>query len=131
MLHLLWELREYKSEQDLLLPQNLSAHSIYKDSIVSSKDTDTMLILKKIGMARILKNEFGQRVQAAESSGATEERLKTLLGSKREMKGIFEGDFSEGMMEAGQGAGMIGSILSVKEIFDLLIDEYNNIKISL
>ena len=52
-----------------------------------------------------------------------------LLGEKREKKGIFEGDLTEGMMEAGQAAGMIKSIEPVGKIMsDILIDFENTIK---
>jgi len=103
-----------------------SAHAAYKNRIVESGDTDTTLILKKIGMARIIKNSFGDRVLAAEKAGADEARLKTLLDMKREMKGIFEGDFEEGMMEVGQCVGLIESIVSVHDLFQSFISEYDH-----
>jgi hypothetical protein len=40
--------------------------------------------------------------------------------------GIFEGDEKEGLMEAGQGAGLIKDIPTVKSLFSRLIDEYDS-----
>jgi enoyl-[acyl-carrier protein] reductase II len=61
----------------------------------------------------------------AELDGWNEEKLKELLGSKRERLGIFEGDEIEGEMEAGQGIGLIKEILPVKDLFVNLLKEYN------
>jgi enoyl-[acyl-carrier protein] reductase II len=103
-----------------------SAHENYKRRIVEAKDNDTILVLKKIGAARMIKNDFTSTVLQAEIDGATEEELKKLLGSKRERLGIFEGDESQGMLEAGQGAGLISEIISVEKLFLKIISEYES-----
>jgi len=100
-----------------------SAHPNYKRKIIEAKDNDTVLILKKIGMARMIKNEFSSKIHKEELSGADEEKLKILLGDKRERLGIFEGDEQNGMMEAGQVAGMINEILTVKDLMEKLLHE--------
>lgn len=102
-----------------------SAHPNYKKKVVGAKDNDTILVLKKIGMARMIKNEFSSTVHKEELNGADEEKLKLLLGEKRERLGIFEGDEQNGMMEAGQGAGLIKEILTVKDLMEKLIKEFD------
>jgi enoyl-[acyl-carrier protein] reductase II len=102
-----------------------SAHELYKQSIVNSKDNSTTLVLKKIGMARLIKNEWSTIVQKAEMSGAGETELKSFLGEKRERMGIFEGNLNEGMMEAGQAAGLIGNIPTVEELIKDLVKQYD------
>ncbi|MGE5401776.1 MAG: NAD(P)H-dependent flavin oxidoreductase [Ignavibacteriales bacterium] len=103
-----------------------SAHPNYKARICAAKDNDTILILKKIGLVRTLKNSYTEKVTSAEASGANTEVLKELLGKKRERLGIFEGNEEEGLMEAGQGVGLINNIPSVKELFAQLITEYDS-----
>jgi len=103
-----------------------SAHPNYKKKVIDTKDNDTILVLKKIGMARMIKNEFTSIVHKEELSGADEEKLKLLLGEKRERLGIFEGDEQNGMMEAGQGAGLIKEILPVKDLMERLVSEYDD-----
>ena len=105
-----------------------SAHSNYKKRIVEANENDTVLILKKIGLTRTIKNEFTNRILEAEKSGASEKELKEMLGEKRERMGIFEGDEKEGLMEAGQGLGLIKNIPTVKELFEQLLTEYDNVK---
>lgn len=106
--------------------QESSAHPNYKQKVVDAKDNETTLILKKIGMARMLKNKFSEEALLAEYSGADEHKLKDLLGQKRERLGIFEGDAEQGMMEAGQGAGLIKDIPTVADLMKRLINEFDN-----
>ena len=103
-----------------------SAHPNYKKMLVETKENDTVLILKKIGLARVIKNQFSNSAAQLESSGASNEDLLHLLDKKREKLGIFEGDLENGMIEAGQSVGQIDKILTVNELFVKLITEFNN-----
>jgi len=105
-----------------------SANELYKQKIIEAGDTSTTLVLKKIGMARMIKNGFSEEISKLEMEGASTEVLKEKLGTKREMKGIFEGNYEEGMMEAGQGSGLIKDIPSVSELMKRLVAEYDNAK---
>lgn len=102
-----------------------SAHENYKRKIVEAKDNDTVLAFAKIGLMRMIKNDFAERAIKAEKEGWDEIKLKELLASKRERLGIFEGDENEGAMEAGQGAGLIKDIPTVEILFRRLLEEYN------
>lgn len=103
-----------------------SAHENYKRKIIEAKDNDTVLAFRKIGLVRMLKNDFAFRALKAEDECWDEFKLKDLLGSKRERAGIFEGDEIEGEMEAGQVAGLIKDIPTVKELMERLIKEFNS-----
>ena len=100
-----------------------SAHQNYKQKVVEAKDDGTLLAFKKIGLVRMLKNDFAFRALQAEKEGWDESKLKELLGSKRERLGIFEGDEVEGEMEAGQSSGLVKDILTVKDLFSKLLAE--------
>ncbi len=106
--------------------QESSAHPNYKNKVVESGDNSTALFFKKIGLVRAIKNDFVTRVLETERNCADETQLKELLGRKREMRGIFEGDEKEGMIEAGQGAGLIKDIPTVKELLERLLQEYDS-----
>lgn len=101
-----------------------SAHDNYKRKILEAKDNDTVLAFAKIGLMRMIKNDFAEKAIKAEKEGWDEEKLKELLATKRERLGIFEGDEIEGAMEAGQGVGLIKDIPTVEVLFNSLIDEY-------
>ncbi|MBE0569994.1 MAG: nitronate monooxygenase [Ignavibacteriaceae bacterium] len=100
-----------------------SAHQNYKQKVVEAKDDGTFLAFKKIGLVRMLKNDFAFRAIQAERDGWDEIKLKELLGSKRERLGIFEGDEIDGELEAGQSSGLVKEILSVKDLFQKLLNE--------
>ncbi len=101
-----------------------SAHPNYKRKVVETKDGDTVLAFKKIGLVRMMKNDFALRSVKAEEEGWEEDKLKELLGKKRERLGIFEGDETEGEMEAGQSSGLVKEILTVEELFKNLMAEF-------
>jgi enoyl-[acyl-carrier protein] reductase II len=103
-----------------------SAHPSYKEAIVRSGDTATVLALRSLAPVRLIKNAFALRALDAERRGASKEELAGLLGRKREMQGIFEGNLEEGELEAGQGAGMIRDIPPAAEVVKRLVNEYHD-----
>jgi enoyl-[acyl-carrier protein] reductase II len=102
-----------------------SAHENYKRKIVEAEDNGTLIAFRKIGLVRMLKNDFALKALEAEKSCADEKRLKEIWGEKREKLGIFDGDITEGALEAGQSASLINEILPVKEVFQKLLDEFD------
>ena len=100
-----------------------SAHQNYKKRVVEASDNDTITAFKKIGLVRMLKNDFALRAVKADEDGWNEDELKVLLGKKREMLGIFEGNENEGEMEAGQSSGLIKKILPVELLMNKLLNE--------
>ena len=76
----------------------------------------------------MLKNDFAIRSKIAEAEGWSGEQFKELLGEKRARLGVFEGDETEGEMEAGQCSGLIKKILTVDELFKELTNEFNRAK---
>ncbi len=109
-----------------------SAHPNFKRRIVEAVDSDTVLALKKIGLVRMIKNEFAEKAVKAEDEGWSAEQQTELLGKKRAMLGIFEGDEIEGELEAGQISGLIKKILPVKDVINNLLKEteeaYNKVE---
>ncbi len=101
-----------------------SCADAFKQKIVEAGDDSTILTLKKIAPVRLLKNKFGLEADKMEKEGGTVEELKELLGRKREMKGIFEGDTDEGELEMGQSSGLVKEIMTVKEVIENLLREY-------
>jgi len=106
-----------------------SAHQIYKQKVIEAKDDGTVLSFKKIGLVRMLKNDFAIKATKAEAEGWDDKKLMELLGSKRERLGIFEGNENEGELEAGQSSGLVNEILTVKELFQKLLNEISEAQI--
>lgn len=100
-----------------------SSHERYKRAIVEAQDNSTLLTLRKVTPVRMIKSPFAQKAQEAESTGATKEELIALLGTKREMLGIFEGNWEEGEFEAGQSSGLVHDILPAAEVVKSIVRE--------
>lgn len=107
------------------LTKESSASEDFKNLCVSLNDGDTMLSLKKVVPTRLIKNDFFRQIEEAENRGATSDELKEILGFGRAKKGIFEGNLQEGELEIGQISSVLDNIPSVQEVFNDLINEYN------
>ncbi len=106
-----------------------SANELFKSSLLSLEEGQTMLTLKQIGAVRMVKNDIYNKINSLELSGASAEQLKELVGVGRARRAIFEGDISEGFVEIGQVARSVSKIESVNDIFKDIITEYNSIKL--
>jgi len=105
--------------------QESSAHLNFKNKIVESGDGNTHLVLKKLVPVRLIENPFYEKVKEAEAAGADKDTLARLLGKGRAKKGMFEGDTTEGELEAGQVSVLIRQIKPVAEIMNNLITDFN------
>jgi enoyl-[acyl-carrier protein] reductase II len=101
-----------------------SSSEAYKQAVVEASDTDTVLALKKIAPVRLKKNDFALRAIEAQQNGATRDEELELLGKRREMRGIFEGDLVEGELEMGQSSGLVRDVPTVEEMMKRLLSEY-------
>lgn len=105
-----------------------SAHEKFKDKVTLLDEGETILTLKSLTPVRLVKNKFFQRVQEAESRGATKQELMEILGSRRSKLGIFEGDLEEGELEIGQVASSIKRRQPAEEILLEIWEEYCSLK---
>ena len=101
-----------------------SAHENFKSAVIQSNEGDTQLTLKQLTPVRLLKNDFFNKVDAAEKMGASKDTLIELLGRARAKKGMFEGDLVEGELEIGQVSAIIKEIKSAADIVDEIYKDY-------
>ncbi|MEJ7611861.1 MAG: nitronate monooxygenase [Ferruginibacter sp.] len=104
--------------------EEASCHADFKKAIITSSEGDTHLSLKKLTPVRLLKNDFYNKVRAAEDANASPEELTALLGRGRAKKGMFEGDMAEGELEIGQVSCLIRAIQPAAAIVDDLWNGY-------
>lgn len=101
-----------------------SSHQAFKDAVVNANEGDTVLTLKELTPVRLIKNDFYQRVAAAEENCATKEQMEELLGRARAKKGMFEGDMTEGELEIGQVSSIIKDIKPAANIVAEIWSEF-------
>ncbi len=101
-----------------------SAHSNFKDKVLSTGDGGTHLTLKELTPVRLIKNDFYEQVQELYRNKATKEELSALLGRARAKLGMFEGDLDEGELEIGQIAGLIDDVKPAAQIIADILSEF-------
>ncbi|OPC00993.1 2-nitropropane dioxygenase [Elizabethkingia meningoseptica] len=102
-----------------------SSHERFKQKIVETREGDTHLTLKELAPVRLIKNKFYYDVEKLYESGRNVEALKEILGRARAKRGMFEGDLEEGELEIGQSSAFIDEVLSVEQVFEKLLYEFN------
>lgn len=104
----------------LLVSQECPIHENYKQAILKAKDSGTIVTGRIAGTpVRILKNQMARTYVSKERAGATMMELEQYtLGSLR--RAVFDGDTKTGSLMAGQVAGMLHEIKSLRQIFEEL-----------
>ncbi len=95
-------------------------HINYKQAIVDAKDTSTTVTGRETGRpCRVIKNKMSRKYMEIVKEGIDLDRLEELtLGSLR--KAAVQGDMENGSIMAGQSAGLVKEITSVKIIIENL-----------
>ncbi|MEG0315033.1 MAG: DUF561 domain-containing protein [Erysipelotrichaceae bacterium] len=107
----------------LLLANECEIHTNYKQAIIKSKDSDTVVTGRSVSApVRILKNSMSNAYMKLENSGAPREELEKLtLGGLR--KAVFDGDVKNGSLMMGQVGGLCKLERPMQEILDELIEQ--------
>lgn len=100
-----------------------SASDSYKQKLVSSGDTETLLMLKSLMPVRLIQNSLTEKLYKLEASCATPAELEAELGPGAAKRAIFDGEVDTGEVEAGEISGMIRDIPTVAELMHRLVLE--------
>lgn len=113
----------------LLATEECPVHVNYKNRVVSAKDIDSVVTGRGTGApVRVLKNQMAVKYIEMTKNGVTDlhELEKLTLGSLR--KAVFDGDMDNGSIMAGQIAGLVKEIRTVKQVLEDLFDGVNSYK---
>ena len=106
------------------------ASAAYKQALITSEETDTMIIKKSIGApARVIRNEFTNKILEIEAHSPTYEALKTYISGEANKQFIYEGDATKGFGWAGQVAGMIQDIPTVEQLIQRMVVQAEAIRL--
>ena len=103
------------------------AHQKFKDAIVNANDTGTVITGRKLGPARILKNEFASKILEMEGKGATPDELLAFIGIARSRTGELDGDMIDGEAYCGAIAGAIKEIVSAGDVVRGIVEGYSKV----
>lgn len=101
------------------------AHVNYKTALVRALETQTVVIERSIGRpARVLQGVWPTKVAEAEAADPppTIQELLPLIAGERNKRAALEGDLDEGFVWAGQVAGLIHDVPTVRELLDRMSD---------
>ncbi len=112
----------------LLATKECPIHENYKQMVVNARDTDTVVTGRQTkAPVRVLKNMMSTEYLSMSLQGVdTMELEKLTLGSLR--RAVFDGDVERGSFMAGQSAGLVHNIRTVKEVLSDLFDDVNHYK---
>lgn len=101
----------------LLATKECPIHENFKQLVVDATDTSTVITGSEKAPVRVIKNQMAVKYIDLEKSGASFEELEHLtLGSLK--KAVMEGDVENGSFMAGQIAGLVKEVKTVKEVLD-------------
>ncbi|MFO0726541.1 MAG: nitronate monooxygenase [Myxococcota bacterium] len=101
-----------------------NAHPSYKDLLVKATEFDTPVYSKQFHPGRALRSPAIDHILKLETDGKSVEEIRQFIGRGRARKAAHFGNMEEGMFYSGSGAGNIEEILSVKEVFERTLAEY-------
>lgn len=112
----------------LLATVECPIHQNYKQMVVEAKDTSTVVTGRTTGApVRVLKNPMAMEYLRMSNKGAELMELEKLtLGSLR--RAVFDGDIETGSFMAGQIAGLVKEIKTVRQVLSDLFDHANAYK---
>ncbi len=103
----------------LLASDECPVHENYKNRIVRAKDTDTVVTGRGTGApVRVIKNKMSRKyLELSKNPEISLEEMEILtLGSLS--KAVFDGDMVNGSIMAGQSAGLVKEIKSIRAILE-------------
>jgi enoyl-[acyl-carrier protein] reductase II len=102
-------------------------HTNYKEKIIGADDISTVIVGRSVGkIRRVLQAPYIGKLLDFEKNGMTEEEYLALTNEDLHKRGALEGNDLEGFMNAGQIAGTVSDILTVKELIEGMVQEARN-----
>ncbi|RSK26878.1 nitronate monooxygenase [Bacillus sp. HMF5848] len=107
----------------------LHAHELYKKALITSNETDTVVIKRSLGApARALRNNFTEKILELEQSQPSYEELRQYISGEANKRYIYDGAQHEGFAWAGQATGLIHDVPTVDLLFKRMIVQAEEIR---
>ncbi|SFB22654.1 nitronate monooxygenase [Lentibacillus halodurans] len=108
-----------------LLSKESKLHPQIKQKLLCMQENDTILVKKSIGKtARVWKNERSKELADKELKGAPLDDILPYISGESYKELIVYGRTNKGVLSLGQTIGMIEEAKSVKEIIEMIIDDF-------
>ncbi|KKM10101.1 nitronate monooxygenase [Clostridiales bacterium PH28_bin88] len=98
------------------------AHSRVKEALISTKETDTIMIERPWRNARrVLRTPTSEKVLEMENQGAKIDDVLPLIGGQAYIEVMSAGNLDKGVLTLGQGVGLIQRITTVAEAMEEMV----------
>jgi enoyl-[acyl-carrier protein] reductase II len=101
-----------------------NAHPTYKQLLLDATELDTPVYSRQWHPGRALRSPVIEKLLAMEAAGESTEAIRAFIGRGRARKAAHFGELDTGMFYAGSGAGNVNELLTVKQVFDQVLEEY-------
>lgn len=112
----------------LLLTKECPIHENLKQALMNASEQETVLIMRSIGSThRVWNNDAAKKCMEIENNnGDFEEVLSVVTGQKARLM-YDKGDITAGVVSCGQGIGLCQDIPTVKDLFDKMMKQTEDI----
>ncbi|MCM3690029.1 NAD(P)H-dependent flavin oxidoreductase [Neobacillus niacini] len=105
------------------------ASELYKNRLVEGSEANTVIIKRTLGApARVISNNWTDKILEIEKENGGYEQLKNYISGQANKRYIYDGVEDEGFGWAGQVMGLIKDIPTVKELFNRMITDAEQIR---
>ena len=112
----------------LLTTKESPIHENLKQALVNATELDTMLIMRSLDAThRVWINSAAQKCAKLESEGADLDSIFKVISGENAKKMFDEGEVGSGIIACGQGIGLNHDIPSVKELFENIIGQAEDV----
>ena len=108
----------------LMLTKECPIHDNLKAALLAATELDTTLVMRSIDAThRVWNNDAAKKCQETEAQNATLEDILQIVAGENARRMYEEGDLGVGIVSCGQGIGLCRDIPTVKELFDRIIEQ--------
>jgi NADH:quinone reductase (non-electrogenic) len=105
------------------------ASELYKKRLVEGSEANTVIIKRTLGApARVISNNWTDKILEIEKENGGYEQLRNYISGQANKRYIYDGVEDEGFGWAGQVMGLIKDIPTVKELFNRMITDAEQIR---
>ena len=113
----------------LLVTRECPIHDNLKNALIGASELDTTLIMRSLNAThRVWHDAAASNCMDLEACGADFPEILEVVSGQRAKKMYDEGDLDEGILACGQGICFAKEILPVKELFDRIMAQSEEIR---
>lgn len=101
-----------------------NANDLYKMLLINAGETDIPVHSNAFHPGRALRSPIVKQLLKMESAGVSSEEIRNLIGRGRAKMAAHDANYEEGLFFSGSSASLIDELLSVSEVFDQMLNEY-------